>query len=251
MQFYKANVNWYFYGPVHEVLVCDDETRVAAVEGLSVLVKPDGNSWTAETIQQKYEGHAKILEDYVANDPKKDPRWVFYLAQSYRDAAGEENLKKSLKWYSERIGMTNGYWEEVYFSALMVANLKSQLRYPEQEIIESFLKCGKYNIHRIEHLIPIMSYYQDKKEFDIAYVYGNRAVQCEGRIPLPHSTLFIDHAVYTWRVYDIHSLNCWYSGRREEGTKYFKRLWKAVEKGIVPVEHHERLRENKKFFIGK
>jgi hypothetical protein len=145
--------------------------------------------------------------------------------------------------------MTGGYWEECYFSALMAANLKSQLKYPEHEVTEAFLKCGKLNINRIEHLIPLMVHCQQKKEFDMAYVYGLRAMQCDGKTPFPNSTLFIDQQVYTWRVFDIHSLSCYYSGRRAEGIQVFKRLLKLVEKGIVPVEHHARIIENKKYFI--
>lgn len=250
MQFFKTSVDWYWYGPVHEVLITDSPASIATAEGLSVLVTPDGNSWTTETIKQKYEGHAKILEDYVANDPKKDPRWLFYLAQSYRDANGKENLEKSLEWYQKRVEAIGGYWEEIYYSALMVANIKSQLGRPNEEVIESFLKCGKYNIHRIEHLLPVIVYYHSIKEFDIAYIYGNRAIQCDGKLPMPNSSLFIDHQVYQWKIYDIHSLSCWYSGRKEEGIRYFKKLLKLVEKGIVPAEHHQRIRENKKYFIG-
>lgn len=251
MQFYKTSKPWRWYGPVHEVLVCDEESKIGIAEGLGTLVTPDGNSWTTETIQQKYEGHAKILEEYVANDPKKDPRWVFYLAQSYRDAQTPENHKKSLEWYEKRVNMTGGYWEEVYFSALMAANLKSMLGYPEHEVIESFLKCGKYNTRRIEHLLPVILHYQSKKEFDMAYIYGLRAMQCEGKLPTPHSSLFIDHASYQWKVFDLHSISCWYSGRRDESTKTFKRLLKAMEKGLIPESQHARIRENKKFYLGK
>jgi glycosyltransferase involved in cell wall biosynthesis len=251
MQFFKTDVEWYWYGPVHEVLLCDSQTKVATTEGLTVLVLPDGNSWTSESIQQKYEGHAKILEEYVANDPKKDPRWLFYLAQSYRDANGEENLKKSLEWYQKRVEATGGYWEEVYFSALMVANLKNQLKYPKEEVFDAFLKCGKYNPHRIEHLLPLIAHYHALKEFDIAYIYGLRAIQCDGKTPFPKATLFIDHQTYTWRIWDMHSLSCWYSGRKEEGIRAYKRLLKQVDKGLVPQEHIARIRENKKYFLGK
>jgi len=249
-QFFRAKTNWRWYGPVHEVLVCDDKTVVSPVEGISVLVRPDGNSWVAETIQQKYEGHAKILEDYVANDPKKDPRWLFYLAQSYRDAGGEENLKKSLEWYEKRISAIGGYWEEVYFSALMAANIKSKLNYPTEEVIESFLKCGKFNTHRIEHLIPVILHYQSIKEFDIAYIYGLRAIQCDGKLPMPHSSLFLDTEVYQWKVFDIHSLSCWYSGRKEEGKVVYKKLLKLLDKGKIPTQHQQRIRDNKKHFLG-
>lgn len=251
MQFYKTTKPWRWYGPVHEVLVCDEEHRVGIAEGMGVLVTPDGNSWTSETIQQKYEGHAKILEEYVANDPKKDPRWVFYLAQSYRDAQTPENREKALYWYEKRMTMTNGYWEEIYFSALMVANIKSMLGRPQHEVIESFLKCGKFNRWRIEHLLPLIQHYHSIKEYDIAYILGLRAIQCDGKLPSPHSSLFIDYATYQWKVFDLHSLSCWYSGRRDEGIRAFKRVLKAMDKGLIPETHHARIRENKKFFIGK
>jgi glycosyltransferase involved in cell wall biosynthesis len=250
MQFFKTGIGWYWYGPVHEVLIRDvEETNVAAVEGLSVLVTPDGNSWTSETQQQKYEGHAKILEDYVAKDEKNDPRWVFYLAQSYRDANTPENFKKSIEWYQKRIDMNNGYWEEIYFSALMVANLKSMLSYPKAEVIEGFLSCGKYNQYRVEHLLPVIAFYHAQKEYDIAYIYGLRAMQASGKSPFPNATLFVDESAYTWKIYDLHSLSCWYSNRKEEAKAVYIKLLDAIKRGIVPHDQVARIEENKKYFL--
>ena len=58
-QFYNSNVDWNWVGPVHEILVCSKETPInPSIEGLEVLVKPDGNSWLIPT-KEKYEGHAK------------------------------------------------------------------------------------------------------------------------------------------------------------------------------------------------
>lgn len=250
MQFFKTGIGWYWYGPVHEVLMRKEQnTDVAAVEGLEVLVTPDGNSWTAETQQQKYEGHAKILEEYVAKDPNKDPRWVFYLAQSYRDANTPENMKKSIDWYQKRIDMGDGYWEEIYFSALMVANLKSMLSYPKTEVINSFLDCGKHNLYRIEHLIPIIAYYHSIKEYELSYIYGLRAMQASGKSPFPNATLFVDESVYTWKIYDLHAISCWYGNRKTEAKEVYLKLLDAVKKGIVPEIEIKRIEENKKYFL--
>ena len=252
MQFFSTTSPWRWYGPVHEVLVNDDPNgfHVGEAEGLTTLVTPDGNSWTSETQQQKYEGHAKILLDYVENDPKKDPRWVFYLAQSYRDAGTPENQLKALEWYEKRANMINdGFWEEVYFSLLMVASLKGALNYPVPEILEDYRKCGKANVHRTEHLIPIILHYHSIKEFDTAYIYSSHAMKYAGKNPMPTSALFIDGAIYDWKIYDLHSISCWWSGRRQESEETFKKLWKLVEKGgIVPEWEIERLTNNKKFF---
>jgi glycosyltransferase involved in cell wall biosynthesis len=248
MQFFSTKKPWRWYGPVHEVLVCDEPTNVGEVHGIGALVTPDGNSWTSESIQQKYEGHAKILEEYVANDPNKDPRWVFYLAQSYRDAGTPENQKKSIEWYSKRAEMLNGFWEEIYFSLLMVASLKGSLQYPVPEILESYRICGKANIYRAEHLIPLILHYHAAKEFDVAYMYSSHAMKFAGKSPFPQSSLFIDPGIYLWKIYDLHTLSCYYSGRREEGIETFKKLWKALEKGEVPQSEVPRLTENRKFF---
>jgi glycosyltransferase involved in cell wall biosynthesis len=249
MQFFATKTPWRWYGPVHEVLVCDQEHKAGIAEGLITLVTPDGNSWTAETIQQKYEGHAKILEDYVANDPTKDPRWVFYLAQSYRDAGTPENQKKSIEWYEKRSTMMNGFWEEIYYSLLMVASLKGALQYPIHEIIDAYLKCGKSNIYRAEHLIPVILHYQSVREFDISYMFSSHAMKYAGKSPFPQSSLFIDPTVYDWRIYDMHALNCYYSGRKDEGIQTFKSLLKAIDKGLVPADQVQRIQNNKQWFI--
>jgi glycosyltransferase involved in cell wall biosynthesis len=249
MQFFSSDHPWRWYGPVHEVLVSDQPHKTGIAEGLTTLVTPDGNSWVAETIQQKYEGHAKILEDYVANDPNKDPRWVFYLAQSYRDAGTPENQTKSIEWYEKRATMMNGFWEEIYYSMLMAASLKGSLQYSIPEILDSYLKCGKANPHRAEHIIPVILHYHHMKEYDISYIFSSHAMKFAGKSPFPNSSLFIDPSIYDWKIYDLHSLNCYYSGRRSEASETFKKLLKAIDKGLVPQEEIPRLQENKKWFI--
>lgn len=246
-QFYNSNLDWNWVGPVHEVLTCSKENPMnPTIEGLEVLVKADGHSWST-SIQEKYEGHAKILEEHVAKDPT-DTRWVFYLAQSYRDAGGEENLKNSLKWYEKRSHMTGGYWEEVYYSLFMIASIKSVLSYSVNEVLESFRKCTRANRNRIEHFMPIILHYQNEKDWDSAYVYSSYAVEMCGMMPR-NSSLFISVDDYMWKCYELHALSCWYTGRKEDAAKWFRKLWKCVERGIVPQTEVNRIRENKKYFI--
>lgn len=249
MQFFKTSVEWYWYGPVHEVLMCDSPAKVATAEGAVVLVRPDGNSWVAESIQQKYEGHAKILEEYVANDPKKDSRWLFYLAQSYRDTGTKEGAEKAIEWYEKRRDAQGGYWEEIYYSALMIANCKSTLNHPIEEVVAAFVACGKYNKYRAEHLLPVIAYYHNLKDFETAYIFGKRAMEMAGKSPIINSSLFVDEETYLWKIYDVHCLSCWYSGRKEEGVQTFRKLLDKIRKGQVPQNQIERINENKKYFL--
>ena len=52
-----------------------------------------------------------------------------------------------------------------------------------------------------------------------------------------------------WKIFDLHTLSCWYSGRREEAKVTFTKLWKQVQKGgIVPDHEIPRITDNKKYF---
>jgi glycosyltransferase involved in cell wall biosynthesis len=247
MQFYKLNDGWHFEGPLHEVLINDrDDIKSATIDGFNVLVTADGNSWTSQTIKEKYEGHAKILEDYVANDPKKDARWLFYLAQSYRDC---ENVDKAIEWYTKRAENLTGYWEEIYYSRYMIASLKAKRNDNIYEVMEAYRRCGQTNMHRVEHLLPLILYYQSIKDYDTAYIYSSHAMRYAGKSPSPKANLFIDVPFYLWKIYDLHCISSWYSGRRDESTQTYKKLWKMVEKGLVEEPDLTRIKDNKKFFL--
>jgi len=250
MQFFSTKKAWRWYGPIHEVLVSDEPVNVAVVDGLIVRVNPDGNSWTSQTSQQKYEDHAKVLEEYVKNDPKRDPRWLFYLAQSYRDAGTPENAEKALHWYRERVKVNTGFWEEVYYSQLMVASCRARLGHPTLEVLEEYLKCTKFNRLRIEHLMPLIQHYHDAGEFDISYIYSSQAMKVagNGQTPFPQVSLFVDAASYEWRILQLHMLNSWMVGRKEESHETYKKLVKAKNEGKVPPELHANIESNGRFF---
>ena len=123
-QLFRTSIDWEWRGAVHEIMFPpkDAKIRPGRIEGLHTLVSADGASWgdkSRETQRKKYLEHAEMLEEYIKEDD--DVRWLFYLAQSYRDAFEYE---KAEKMYQKRIDVGGGYWEEMYFSALMVAAMK-------------------------------------------------------------------------------------------------------------------------------
>ena len=56
------------------------------LDGVTVDVKMIGHSWQGNIADRKYKKHAALLEDYIDNKDR-NPRWVFYTAQSYHDPA--------------------------------------------------------------------------------------------------------------------------------------------------------------------
>jgi glycosyltransferase involved in cell wall biosynthesis len=248
-QFWRTDLPFYWYGPVHEVIMCNQKTNMAVLKGLTVIVKAEGNSWTSMTQQEKYEKDAKLLEKYVAEDPKKDPRWVFYLAQSYRDAIAPENLKKSIEWYSKRRDMVEGYPEERYYSQLMVATLKGRLTYPEDEVLREFNRCANYDLARGEHFIPIIRHYHAKKEWHSAYILSQYCFKkYHKKNPYPSRSLFIDPSVYDWKFADLHSISAYYMQSIPESRKAMNQATNAITKGLVQDPDKTRIKGNLKFF---
>ena len=92
-------------------------------------------------------------------------------------------------------------------------------------------------------------HYQAIKEFDIAYIFSSHAMKYAGKNPFPKATLFIDKNTYNWKIFDLHCLSCFYSGRKEEGEQAFKKLLKAKEKGLIPQTELARIEQNRQWFI--
>lgn len=254
ISFFSTTKPWRWFGALHEVIECEEpseNTIVGYIDGLTVVQYNKGNTWTSQSLQNKYKNHVKILEEYIETADQNHrlfSRWIFYLAQSYLDVGSEHDLKKSMEYYEKRIELPDDYVEEKYISLLKISEIKLRLNYPMHEVLESYLKCIKINPNRAEHLIPIIEYYQSINNYHVAYIYSSYAMNFAGKPPI-NSSLFINESVYDWKIYDLHNLSCWWSGRIDEAKKVFIKLWDQVEKGLVSDDQIHRLTDNKKFNI--
>jgi glycosyltransferase involved in cell wall biosynthesis len=260
-QFYKFSAGFEWYGPLHEVLRIkegyDANIRTGTFDLGQMKIIPDGASWK-DDISVKYEKHSKILLKYQEENDWEDPRWTFYLAQSYRDAGNtalmnksktdERGLalaQKSINYYRERALENKGYQQERYFSQLMVARLSSNFISDEAVLVE-LLKCEELNFdNRCEHLFNIISYLQSQKLFRASLVFSKDALR---RLKVgTTANLFLESTVYDWSIYDLHGVNLFYTGQVKESLKYFKyALKKANETGKLDDYNKKRMEDNVK-----
>jgi hypothetical protein len=141
-------------------------------------VSMDGASWQGD-ISQKYLDHAHKLEAYIAKD-RKDPRWIFYTAQSYHDSASmkdnnEENverLRRSMKYYKERVKRNDGYAEENYYSQYRVGTIMRILEEPWNLTHMELLKAYSMDPLRGESIKVIIDYYLQIGDWNMAYLYS-------------------------------------------------------------------------------
>lgn len=190
--FYRNSKPFYYLGAVHEVLMCKEPDIIfGSIPGISVIVHPDGASWKGGE-KEKYLAHAKIIHDYIIKNGY-EPRHVFYLAQSYRDALEHE---KALGWYQKRVQITDGFFEERYYSQLMVADLKWRMAKPVAEVAGEFLQCSELDELRAEHFRMLMQMYQNNGHPKLAKIIQKLLKEYEGKNPFPARQLFLNPKAY-------------------------------------------------------
>jgi glycosyltransferase involved in cell wall biosynthesis len=222
--FFRVSKPFKWYGPVHEFIICDDKNITSGLaENIHVDVKMTGASWQGN-IPAKYKSHAFELEKYIDED-RKDPRWIFYTAQSWHDSASvpdnreenEERLRRALKYYRERVSRLDGYAEEIYYAQYRIGTIMRILEEPWNLTHQECLKAYSMDPVRGESIKTIIDYYLQVGEWHMAYLYTKFAkVNFHGKNPYPSRLLFVDESLYVWKFAEAHAAACFYTGRMEE-----------------------------------
>lgn len=244
--FFRCSLPFEFYGPVHEFIICkQDNITSDIVNDILVNVSMDGASWKGE-IHKKYYKHAIQLEEYI-NYEDRSSRWVFYTAQSYHDSAtipnnkfeNDERLKRSIRFYRERVNRIDGYDEERFYSQYRLAVCLLRIDTPWRDVHNELLKAYKLDPTRGEPFKVLIEYYSSMGDWHMAYLYSKFAVvNYHGKNPYPNKLLFIEEELYNYKFIDMHINTCVQTGRNDEAKETFKVLldlsinhkeWFAVE----------------------
>lgn len=247
-----------FYGPIHEFIVCDDKNITSGLAtDIHVDVKMIGNSWQGD-IPTKYKNHAFVLEKYIDAN-RQDPRWIFYTAQSYHDSASipdnreenEERLRRSLKYYKERVNRTDGYPEEIYYSQFRIGTIMRNLEEPWNLTHQELLKAYNMDPMRGESIKIIIDYYLQVGEWNMAYLYTKFAkVNFHAKNPYPQRLLFVDEALYIWKFAEAHAAACFYTGRMDEAKVTYQEIVNIskTQPQYFTQEDFAKLQQNAQFF---
>lgn len=185
--FWRNSKSFRYFGATHEVLLCDEPAIEKNISNVSVTFHSDGKTW--EQGKKKFLRNIKMLTDYIEKNGL-EPRHVFYLAESYKDA-GEK--KKAIEWYEKRLEL-GGWIEEMYYSCLMIAGLKWELNYPIYEIADEYMRCGEIDTMRAEHLYHLKRMYEQNNRPQCAIKIGELLVKYEN--PYPQRILFLNPEAY-------------------------------------------------------
>lgn len=240
----KKDFRW--YGPVHEFIVPDTKDKLTSdiLQGITINVHMDGGSWINGDVHNKYKKHATLLEDYI-NTQNRDPRWVFYTAQSYHDSANvpnnkeerEERLRRALRYYTERVNTQGGYFEERYYAQYRIGTISRQLEMPWSETEQELIKAYEIEPLRGESIKIIIDYYQQMGRWSAMYLWTSAAIKAfHNKSPYPKFNgdpngrlLFLDESLYLWKFLEGHITSCFYTKRLDEAKECFEELMSIMK----------------------
>jgi glycosyltransferase involved in cell wall biosynthesis len=241
---WKTGMNFRWNGPIHELLASKDEKTGDLAQGLAVIVRPEGSSWN--NIKEKYLSHAKILEEYTKENP--DPRWIFYTAQSYRDAS---EYAKSIEWYKKRAEIKEGFYEEIYISKLMIAKLSEALGKDKHECQKLYQEANSVDPIRGEAIKGLVQMFQRLKDWETAYVFSLYGLRYNRNNPYPHRILFLDKTLYDYEMLELHALSCFWTKRIDEGSRAYWLLRAQIQElgeGYLSPQQMKVIMENEQYY---
>lgn len=214
----KNELGWEWKAPVHNYLSSKFCRTRENVDKTVVHIKSfcsGGAKSQNVSSEEKYLRDAKLLLDDLKENPN-NPRSLFYLAQSYRDAKKPE---ESIKWYKKRLEV-KGWIQEKYISCYNIGNLLRQLGKTE-EAFYYYLLSYEYDSSRYECFYEMIKYYREKGKKKLAYSFYKQLKPFNNN----SGKLFLVSSVHDWKLdYEI-SIVAYYNNAYQEGINAFKRLF--------------------------
>lgn len=204
IQLLKDGGDWFYRGVLHEQLDAATPKSIAPLPGVFNLPRPDG---ARSSDPHKFRRDALTLERALLDEPD-NARYQFYLAQSYRDAGDYE---AALRHYRRRVAM-GGDGEEVWYARYQLGLMLLLTGAPWEQALDALLSAYAAHPERAEPLYQIAVYYRERRAYPLAALFAQQAVN----IARPAEGLFVETAVYDYKIPFEYAICCYWSGRHAD-----------------------------------
>lgn len=200
----KLSSNWKWNGVLHESITSPLAKTTGHLKGIFRTTKSDG---ARSQDPEKFLKDAKVLEAALLEEPNNE-RYMFYLAQSYRDA---KLYDKSIEAYKKRAAM--GKWDqEVFYSLWQIARIQDWLDMEQEIVTTSYITAFTNRPSRVEPLNDLAKYYLKHEEFEKAY----QIASIGKKIPQTTDQLFVEQAAYDYDMDLQYSVAAYWIGKYQE-----------------------------------
>jgi tetratricopeptide (TPR) repeat protein len=192
-RFMRNGIKARYWGVTHEYISYPTEcgyTQAAIdISQLFIVDIGDGGAKTG-----KYERDIQLLERGLETHPNND-RYLFYLANSYRDAG---QLPKAIDTYLQRIG-AGGWFEEIWHSHYSLGKCYKALG-QYQSAIYHWLQAYQVYPARIENLYQLIHYYRNSENYHLAMAFYRMADEVRRKYQKEPDFLFYEKDVVDWKL---------------------------------------------------
>ena len=234
----NMSLPWKWVGVLHEVLTCDAQYSSEVMDGVKIIVGTDG---ARSRDPKKFEKDAAVLEEALQKEPD-NTRYMFYLAQSYRDAGLYE---KAIEWYLKRVAK-GGWDEEVYWSMVQIGLMEQTLQRPDDVVLDSLLNAYRRRPHRPEAVFYLAQVYRGQQRYDLAYTLL-KLWQIMPK-PVASDVLFVQEWMMDYGLLFEFSISSYYVGQYQESLDACDLLLGNPD---LPKELRDQTIVNRKFPLQK
>jgi tetratricopeptide (TPR) repeat protein len=212
----KTGIGITCVGPTHEYYNIPQGKQSIVIRSLRINDIGDGGAKA-----DKFERDVRLLTKGLETEPT-NARYMFYLANSYRDLL---RPRDAIQWYKKRVD-AGGWVEEVFYAAYEMGNQYKAIGDLANAV---YWWMEAYNRHpkRAESLYELTKYYRETGKHHIGQLMCNAAKA----IPFPTGdVLFIKHNVYDYLLDYEHSVLAYYSGAKVDHYKYLDLIGRNFNK---------------------
>ena len=230
----KTNPNYKYIGATHEYFDLCNSFDIHTISDDLLFIKDigDGGSKT-----NKFRRDIHLLLNALNEEPNNS-RYVFYLANSYKDC-GE--LDQARKYYLQRITM-GGWIQEVWCSYYYIG-LSYNSQHDYKNALWYWLKGFEVYDKRIENLYQIVKYYRISSQHELAYSFYLLAKRCMRSITM-ESHLFLEKDVYIYKLDYEYSIFAFYVNKQDSEI-----YWKLMCNTVVDLETQQNILDNYKYYV--
>jgi glycosyltransferase involved in cell wall biosynthesis len=228
-------LRWRYVGVLHEYLFTPDAHTSGFIPGARITSLADG---ARSRDPDKYRRDALVLEAALLAEPDNE-RYVFYLAQSYRDA-GEDDA--ALRHYRRRVAM-GGWAEEVWFAQYQIAEIEARPGRDWPTALEAYLTAFQIRPERAEPLFRVAKHYMQERQFAVADLFLSRAA---GIAYPAEDRLFVEHNVYRFLIPIEMAVCAYYLGDHSTAIRLNDGL---LAKPDLPPAYRELVTRNRQYSL--
>lgn len=240
----KKTLNATCVCPTHEYYDIKGENSKHSLSDKLLFIDDIGDGGAKS---DKYERDIKLLTEGIKEEPN-NPRYYFYLAQSYR-CVGKN--KEAIENYLMRI-KKGGWYEEIWYSYYQIGNMYMEMK-EEDRAIHYYLMAYSINQGRVENIHKIAEYYRNQCNYVLANHFADMGLNIlKTKTSSDESILFKVPPVYNYLLLYEKSIDVYYSNdpnKLKIGLEISNHLMLNRYKLGVETNKYNMIVSNMKFYL--